>query len=150
MQDNKFRISAKTQVNTDTATFTFTSLLGGQVINNLKSWYNDPAMIGRHFLVYAEKNPRVKRQYTICSSMNLEVQRELMRLANSIILKTDINFDYAMMLGQDQDSIDLTVKSYRVPKGLATNIHKTVHGLKDVTAIAALENEEKTHFEIDE
>lgn len=58
-------------------------------------------MIGRHFLVYEAKNPRVKRQYTICSSMNVEVQNELMRLANSIIQKTPINFDYAMMLGQD-------------------------------------------------
>ena len=55
-----------------------------------------------------------------------------------------------MMLGQDQGSIDLTVKSYRVPKGLATRIHKSVLGLKDVSAIAALEPEEKTHYEFDE
>ena len=71
-------------------------------------------------------------------------------MANCIILRSEINFDYAMMLGQDQGSIDLTVKSYRVPKGLATRIHKSVLGLKDVSAIAALEPEEKTHYEFDE
>ena len=136
-------------MNDSTATFTF-SAINGQTISNLKSWYNDPAMIGRHFLVYADRNPSVKRQYTICSSMNSEVQRELLRLANSIILNSEISFAYAMMLGQDQSSIDLTVKTYNKPKGLATRIHKSVLGFKDVSAIAALEPEEKTHYEFDE
>ena len=85
-------------MNDNTATFTF-SALSGQSVHNLKSWYNDPAMIGRHFLVYADKNPNVKRQYTICSSMNQEVQSELLRLAGSVILNNgDYNFAYAMML----------------------------------------------------
>ena len=71
-------------------------------------------------------------------------------MANSIILKSEISFAYAMMLCQDQSSIDLTVKTYNIPKGLATRIHKSVLGFKDVSAIAALEPEEKTHYEFDE
>ena len=67
--DHKFKITSKKMVNDFTATFTFTALnslakgagrlspkvtdpasLGPQ---NLKRWYNDPSMIGRHFLVYS-------------------------------------------------------------------------------------------------
>jgi hypothetical protein len=53
--DHKFKITKKTAVNDATATFTFTSVgsdLSGTGPKNLKRWYNDPTMIGRHFLVY--------------------------------------------------------------------------------------------------
>ena len=99
--DESFKLSNKTEVNSDTSTFTFTGV-SGKPINNLKSWYNDPNMIGRHFLVYNAKNPRTKRQYTICSSMNADVRDELLNLANGIITRQVGNFDYSMMLGQDQ------------------------------------------------
>ena len=35
------------------------------------------------------------------------------------------SFDYSAMLGQDQRSIGLTLKTYNQAKGLATRIHKT-------------------------
>ena len=87
-------------VNDNTATFTFSGITDVP-IKNLKMWYNDPQMIGRHFLVYSSKAPQVKRQYTICSSMNPMVRDELLKLAKNTIEKRDENFDYAMMLGQD-------------------------------------------------
>ena len=41
-------------VNQSTATFTFAGITDAP-IKNLKMWYNDPAMIGKHFLVYSSK-----------------------------------------------------------------------------------------------
>ena len=66
--DGKFTITDKRQVNSDTSTFTFAAEQD-QPILNLKSWYSNPNMIGRHFLVYSANAPRVKRHYTICSAM---------------------------------------------------------------------------------
>lgn len=111
-------------VNQSTATFTFAGITDAP-IKNLKMWYNDPAMIGKHFLVYSSKQPRIKRQYTICSSMNAVVKNEILKLAQGAITSKPENFDYAMMLGQDQSEVDLTLKTYNMPKGLSTRIMKT-------------------------
>ena len=81
-------------------------------MENLKLWYNDPQMIGRHFLVYSKSAPRIKRQYTICSSMNPEVQQELIQLAESTIAGNSLNFNYKMMLDSNQNWINLTLKTY--------------------------------------
>jgi len=71
IEDRKFKITNKTEVNDATATFTFAAAEGGTTAHyNLKRWYNDPNMIGRHFLVYGDSARRVKRQYTICSSID--------------------------------------------------------------------------------
>ena len=51
--DHPFHITDKVQINENTATFTFTTA-SGQPIHNLKNWYNDPTMIGKHFLVYSK------------------------------------------------------------------------------------------------
>ena len=60
VQDEKFKLFKKAAVNSDTSTFTFASI-DGKPIKNLKCWYNDPGMIGRHFVVYSSKAPHVKR-----------------------------------------------------------------------------------------
>ena len=138
VQDEKFKIFAKQQVNRSTATFTFASVAGKR-IDNFKSWYNNPQMLGRHFVVYSAQSPRVKRQYTICSSMGKQVKKALLTLANNVIDSSDIPFDYKLMLGQDQSSIDLTMKSYGVEGGLATRVHSTSLG-KDVS-MAKISNE---------
>ena len=41
------------------------------------------------------------------------------------------------------------MKTYKVPKGLATKIHSTVLGLKDVTSVVALGAEEVAQYEFD-
>ena len=69
-------------------------------------------MIGRHFLVHSKERPNVKRQYTICSSMNGEVHDQLMLLAWGVINGPSANFNYRMMLGVDHDWLNLTLKSY--------------------------------------
>lgn len=81
VQDQRFTISKKAMVNEGTATFTFqcegasgdlnNSKVGLKpMTTNLKRWYNDPEMIGRHFLVFNDNSRRIKRQYTICSSID--------------------------------------------------------------------------------
>jgi hypothetical protein len=91
----------------------------------MKLWYNDPAMIGRHFLVHSKEDPRVKRQYTICCSLNPAVYSELMALARGVLEGSPSNFNYAIMLGKDQSWIRLTIKNYQMAKGLSTMIHGT-------------------------
>ena len=70
----------------NTATFTFETIDDGATpVDNLKRWYNDPAMIGRHFLVFSAAATRIKRQYTICSSMNPAVMTALIKFADTTI-----------------------------------------------------------------
>ena len=71
-------------VNNDSATFTFTSFFN-EPVNNLKQWYNDPEMIGRHFLVFSVQDPTVKRHYTVCSTMNPVIKRELLNMADNLL-----------------------------------------------------------------
>jgi hypothetical protein len=52
-----------------------------QKVKNLKRWYSDIDMIGRHFLVSSQRFPKIKRHYTICSSMRPELLKELLKLA---------------------------------------------------------------------
>ena len=52
VQDELFIITNKVPVNDNTSTFTLTSI-DNEPITNLRLWYNDPGMIGRHFLVYS-------------------------------------------------------------------------------------------------
>lgn len=77
ISDERFIITQKQAVNDNTSTFTFTEVTG-KVIDNFKSWYSDPKMIGRHFLVYSEKATRTKRQYTICSSISPSLKSQLL------------------------------------------------------------------------
>ncbi len=60
VEDQQFKIATKQGVNENTATFTFKDI-EGKAIDNLKRWYNNPNMIGRHFLVQADSYRRVKR-----------------------------------------------------------------------------------------
>ena len=98
VEDQSFHISDKVQINDNTATFTFTTV-EGKPIHNLKNWYNDPTMVGKHFLVYSAAEPRIKRQYTICNSMRQDVKVELLTLADGVIQNNPTNFDYTIMLG---------------------------------------------------
>mmetsp|Transcript_23454 Transcript_23454/g.31425 ORF Transcript_23454/g.31425 Transcript_23454/m.31425 type:complete len:97 (-) Transcript_23454:775-1065(-) len=92
--DQSFKIAERQTVSVNTATFTFKSL-SGIPVSNLKRWYSDPAMIGRHFLVYSKSEPRIKRQYTICSSMNPKAMKPLLELASTVINgKKEPSFDW--------------------------------------------------------
>jgi hypothetical protein len=43
-------------------------------------WYESVDMIGRHFLIYSKKYKRVKRQYTVCNSMQPDKYNLLIQL----------------------------------------------------------------------
>lgn len=81
--DHDFKIANKQGVNDNTSTFTFKEV-DGKAVDNLKRWYNDPKMIGRHFLVQADSYRRVKRQYTICSAIGQPVRDVLLTLAKNV------------------------------------------------------------------
>ena len=82
-------------------------------------------MIGKHFLVYSVQNPLVKRQYTICSTMQPEIRTQILNVANSVIDGRPFVFDLNLLLGKDQNKIALTLKTYGTRRGLATKIHAT-------------------------
>ena len=84
MKDELYRLTNKRTVNKVAKTFTFTSI-DNLPVSNVKSWYNDPAMIGRHFLVFSAQTPSVKRHYTICSAMEPMLYNELLTLADCIL-----------------------------------------------------------------
>ena len=110
---------------TGTETFTFSSI-DGEPVPNLKHWYNDPGMIGRHFLVFNVASPRVKRHYTICSSMQPVLHSELLKLAENIVSgDPNTDFDNSIFVNNDKKSISLTLKTYHTKTGLATKIHST-------------------------
>ena len=48
-----------------------------------------------------------------------------MILARGVIDGRPQNFNYKIMLGQDQNYVRLTLKNYQVEKGLSTRIHRT-------------------------
>ena len=81
VREELFRLTSKSPVNQGTATFTFTTVDNEPVVN-CKNWYGDPAMVGRHFLVYCVRTPNVKRQYTICSSIQPHMYAELIKMAD--------------------------------------------------------------------
>ena len=55
--------------------------------------------------------------------MNVEIRQALLALAESVVKEGRPSFDLTVLNGQDGDSIDLTLKTYGVPTGLATKIH---------------------------
>ena len=111
-------------VNNDAATFTFTSFFN-EPVNNLKQWYNDPEMIGRHFLVFSVQDPTVKRHYTVCSTMNPVIKRELLNMADNFLNGRVQEFNANLLMNKDQNNISLTLKTYNTKRGLATRIHRT-------------------------
>ena len=56
VKDTRARITGKAAVTNMTNTFTFTEIKHN-IVPNWKVWYMDLNMIGRHFLVYSEKEP---------------------------------------------------------------------------------------------
>ena len=90
---------------TDTTfTFTFTHR-DHKHVNNLRKWYSDLRMIGRHFLVSSKRHPKIKRHYTICSCMRPELMKELLKLAQDALNANDIDFDMSLLDERNQDKI---------------------------------------------
>lgn len=124
MCDEQFQITKVESVNDTAATFTFTSAQKKQ-IKNLKLWYSDPQMIGRHFLVYSKDRPDIKRHYTICSCMSPPVMKSLLELATTAMEKRIESASLGFLDSSDQDSVCLTIKMYQTKNGLSQRIHRS-------------------------
>jgi len=78
----KFSTPIKTQIvkkvinNSDSSTFFFETL-DGKDVPNFKMWFESLDMIGKHYLISAQSNPNLMRQYTICNTMHNEFYKEL-------------------------------------------------------------------------
>jgi len=84
VKEEMFRISNKERVTDTTFTFTFTQKENNPV-HNLKRWYSDLGMMGKHFLVSSKRFPKIKRHYTICSCMRPEILEELIKLELDVL-----------------------------------------------------------------
>lgn len=97
-----------------------------RVVCNLKRWYSDLGMIGRHFLVSSKRFPKIKRHYTICSCMRPELMNAFLKLAHDVLNGNQIDFDFSLLDTKDQDKICLTLKNYKMERGVSTQIHRVV------------------------
>ena len=48
-------------------------------------WYYDLGMVAKHFTVCSRENPKIRRQYTICQTMDVTVLEALSNLAKEIL-----------------------------------------------------------------
>ena len=78
------KIFAKHKLTENIATFTFKSVDAGKV-RNFKHWYQDLGMVAKHFTVSSLSLPHIKRQYTICQTMEAHCLKALYKLAKDII-----------------------------------------------------------------
>lgn len=86
----KFSTPIKTQIvkkvinNSDSSTFFFETL-DGKDVPNFKMWHESLDMIGKHYLISAQSNPNLMRQYTICNTMHNEFYKELFDFCDKVI-----------------------------------------------------------------
>ena len=78
------KIFAKHALNDSIATFTFKKL-DGKMVRNFKEWYPDLGMVAKHFTVSSRTLPHIKRQYTICQTMEMKILKALYNLAKDIL-----------------------------------------------------------------
>lgn len=78
------KIFAKHELTDNIATFTFKHL-EGKIVRNYKGWYYDLGMVAKHFTVSSRALPHIKRQYTICQTMEMNVLKALYKLAKDIL-----------------------------------------------------------------
>ena len=78
------KIFSKHALTENIATFTFKKL-DGLNIRNYKLWYEDLGMVAKHFTVSSKALPHIKRQYTICQTMQVDILKALYKLAKDIL-----------------------------------------------------------------
>ena len=78
------KIFAKHLLTETIATFTFKKF-DGKTVRNYKGWYFDLGMVAKHFTVSSDALPMVKRQYTICQTMEMHTLKALYKLAKDIL-----------------------------------------------------------------
>lgn len=71
-------------------------------------------MIGKHFLVYNQKNKKAKRHYTICNCLLPHAYNEYMRVMNEFDKNNSstLLFDDKIIDEKSTNMIPLTIKNY--------------------------------------
>jgi hypothetical protein len=118
------RISEKIPLNSSTSTITFKAV---EVVKGVSNYYSDLQMIGRHFLIRALNNRKLKRHYTIANCMRKEAYEEYVKTIRSAS-DTGIQeggFNDSLLTEQDSNLISLSLKNYSAARGLSKFIHNS-------------------------
>lgn len=116
------KIFAKHKITDNIGTFTFKKFDGTKV-RNFKTWYFDLGMVAKHFTVSSKSLPLIKRQYTICQTMETNILSALYKLAKDILDSAPgekVRLDESLFINEDTNRISLTLKTYKRPNGVAT------------------------------
>ena len=92
-------------------------------MRNYKGWYIDLGMVAKHFTVSSSALPHIKRQYTICQTMEMRILKALYKLAKDILDSgpgSQIRLDESLFASHDTNKISFTMKNYNRPNGVAT------------------------------
>ena len=120
------KIYSKHTLTDSIGTFTFKTL-DGRKVRNYKKWYVDLSMVAKHFTVSSRALPHIRRQYTICQTMEVRRLNALHKLAKDI-LQSDpleptspkVTLDETLFQDKETNKISLTLKNYERPNGVAT------------------------------
>lgn len=82
-------------------------------------------MVAKHFTVSSQALPHIKRQYTICQTMEFDILKALYKLAKDILDSGPgaiIRLDEKLFERGNKDTnvISLTLKNYKKTNGVAT------------------------------
>ena len=72
-------------------------------------------MVAKHFTVSSLELPHVKRQYTICQTMEMNILKVLRKLADDILNSepgAKVSIDENLFSSEDTGNISLTLKNY--------------------------------------
>jgi hypothetical protein len=81
-------------------------------------------MIGRHFLVYSKDLKTVKRQYTICCSIEPVRYAQLLSVSSCFLKGEKTSLNSELFDTRDQASIMISLKDYYTINGVATRLNK--------------------------
>lgn len=97
----------------------------------------DVTAIGRHFLIRSFSMPRVKRHYTVCTSMQKELYEELVNAINLFKRGERVTFNDSKLPENWQKSGEIvcTVKNYNKLGGLSHRLHTAYNDLYQVKAL---------------
>ena len=118
------KIFAKHRITENIGTFTFKKF-DGVLVRNFKLWYFDLGMVAKHFTVSSKALPMLKRQYTICQTMETHILSALYKLAKDILDSgpgQKVRLDETLFVDTDTNRISLTLKTYNRPAGMANQI----------------------------
>ena len=80
-------------------------------------------MVAKHFTVSSKALPHIRRQYTICQTMEVSRLKALHKLAKDILQSekgTQVTLDEKLFADKETNKISLTIKNYERPNGMAT------------------------------